>query len=242
MSLNALTQNKMESPSTSIVSVKNLKREYQQSSGSVYALNGVSLNVHSGDFLALMGPSGSGKTTLLNMMGALDRPTDGEIWVKGQALGSLNDRQRATFRRDQVGFIFQSYNLLPILTAYENAEFVLLARGIEEATRRTKVQELLAAVGLEGLEDRRPSELSGGQQQRVAIARAMAGEPAIILADEPTANLDSHTGSTLIELMRQLNEDRGVTFIFSTHDPQVMAAAKRVVQLVDGVVQSDEVR
>jgi len=225
-----------------IVKLTGLTRAYEQRSGRVFALRGVDLSIRAGEFTTLMGPSGSGKTTLLNMIGALDRPTEGEVIISGRSVCELSDHERAELRRDELGFIFQSYNLLPVLTAYENAEFVLLARGVPERERRAQVMELLRAVGLEGLEDRRPTELSGGQQQRVAIARAMAGAPALILADEPTANLDSQTGASLIELMGRLNEERGVTFLFSTHDPQVMEAARRVIRLVDGQVDQDEVK
>ena len=228
--------------SAPIVEVRGLERIYRQADRDVYALAGVDLEIHKGEFTALMGPSGSGKTTLLNCIGALDQATAGSVSVAGHALGKLDAAERAALRRDDIGFIFQSYNLLPVLTAYENAEFVLLVRGVPETERRAKVLELMRAVGLEGLEDRRPAELSGGQQQRVAIARAMAGEPALILADEPTANLDSKTSDDLIALMRRLNEERGVTFLFSTHDPLVLEAARRVVRLVDGRVDHIETR
>jgi putative ABC transport system ATP-binding protein len=202
-------------------------------------LRGVDLTIKRGEFTALMGPSGSGKSTLLNLIGALDAPSSGDVWVDGQSIGALSPSGRATLRREHIGFVFQAYNLLPILSAYENAEMVLLARGVPEEERRAQVMEVLEAVGLKGLEQRRPSELSGGQQQRVAVARAIAGSPALVLADEPTANLDSHTGAELIELMRRLNQERGVTFVFATHDPQVMEAARRVVRLVDGEVVED---
>lgn len=220
-----------------IVKIQGLKKLYAQ--GQVWALRGIDLEVKSGEFTAFMGPSGSGKTTLLNMIGALDRPSEGSIEINGRNLAEMNDTERAALRRNQVGFIFQSYNLLPVLTAYENAEFVLMVRGVPASQRKAKVMELLEAVGLGDLAHRRPNELSGGQQQRVAIARAMAGEPALILADEPTANLDSQTGAALIDLMRKLNQERGITFIFSTHDPQVITAAKRVIRLVDGQVHVD---
>ena len=234
-----MSSDKKNSDKKTIVEVRGLKRIYQQGENTVHALRGVSLAVKEGEFTAFMGPSGSGKTTLLNMIGALDRPTEGSIKVAGLALETLSDKERATLRRDQVGFIFQSYNLLPVLTAYENAEFVLLVRGVPEATRRAKVMDLLEAVGLAEMADRRPSELSGGQQQRVAIARAMAGEPKLILADEPTANLDSQTSASLIELMRKLNDERGISFLFSTHDPMIMEAARRVIRLVDGQIDHD---
>lgn len=220
-----------------IVKIKDLKKLYAQ--GQVWALRGIDLEVKSGEFTAFMGPSGSGKTTLLNMIGALDRPSEGSVEINGRNLAEMNDTERAALRRNQVGFIFQSYNLLPVLTAYENAEFVLMVRGVPASQRKAKVMELLEAVGLGDLAHRRPNELSGGQQQRVAIARAMAGEPALILADEPTANLDSQTGAALIDLMRKLNQERGITFIFSTHDPQVITAAKRVIRLVDGQIHVD---
>ena len=225
-----------------IVRVEGLTRTYQQGQTEVHALQGVNLAIKAGEFTALMGPSGSGKSTLLNLIGALDAPTSGALWLRGQNLAELSASERAALRRDHIGFVFQAYNLLPILSAYEYAEMVLIARGVPEVERRREVMEVLEAVGLKGLESRRPSELSGGQQQRVAVARAIAGSPTLILADEPTANLDSQTGAELIELMRSLNEERGVTFVFATHDPQVMRAACRVVRLVDGQVDSDEHR
>ena len=222
-----------------MVSAQNLSRVYTQKVGDVHALRDINLSIESGEFTALMGPSGSGKTTLLNTIGALDMPTAGDLFIKGQSIKSLSKKERALLRRDQVGFVFQAYNLLPILSAYENAEFVLLAQGVKASKRKAIVMETLEAMGLKGLENRRPTELSGGQQQRVAVARAIAGQPALILADEPTANLDSQTGSELIQLMKRLNEERGLTFIFATHDPQVMEAARRVIRLVDGRIVDD---
>ncbi len=224
------------------VSVRGLTREYKQGDHIVHALRGVDLDIESGEFTVLMGPSGSGKTTLLNLIGALDEPTAGSVTIDGNDLGGLKSGKRADLRLEQLGFVFQSYNLIPVLTAYENADFVLMLRGVPAAERKQRVMATLAAVGLEGLENRRPNELSGGQQQRVAVARAIAGEPALVLADEPTANLDSKTSGELIDLMKDLNEKQGVTFLFATHDPSVMAAAKRVIQLVDGQVESDETR
>ena len=224
---------------TPMINVHQVNRVYQQKGGDVYALNQVSLEIRSGEFTVLMGPSGSGKTTLLNLIGALDLPTNGEIYIQNQALTQLSHRERTQLRRDKIGFIFQAYNLLPVLSAYENAEFVLLAQGVEASKRKEEVYRLLDAVGLKGLENRRPAELSGGQQQRVAIARAIAGTPALILADEPTANLDSQTGQDLIRLMKRLNQERGLTFVFATHDPQVMEAAHRVIRLVDGQIVED---
>ena len=223
----------------SIASVHNITRDYTQGTYTVHALAGVDLSVESGEFVALMGPSGSGKTTLLNMIGGLDLPTSGRVEIEGKDLSSLSSGALSDLRMERLGFIFQSYNLIPVLSAYENAEFVLLLQGVGAAERKKRVMETLAAVGLQGMEHRRPNELSGGQQQRVAVARAIAGKPALVLADEPTANLDSQTGSDLIDLMASLNRDHGVTFIFSTHDPKVMDAARRVVQLVDGKVVED---
>jgi putative ABC transport system ATP-binding protein len=231
--------NDSSSRTSSIVSVRDLTRTYAQGALTVHALAGVDLDIGSGEFTALMGPSGSGKTTLLNQIGALDTPTSGTVNVDGNDLGSLNKTQLSKLRLDRIGFVFQSYNLIPVLSAYENAEFVLMMRGVSEAERREKVMATLKAVGLEGMENRRPAELSGGQQQRVAVARAIAGEPALVLADEPTANLDSKTGNELIDLMRKLNSDLGVTFVFATHDPKVMDAATRVVTMVDGLIAED---
>ncbi len=223
----------------SIVSVQGAVRHYEQSNHVVKALRGVNLNIESGEFSALMGPSGSGKTTLLNLIGGLDTPTAGAITVDGTALSSLAPDQRSDLRRDRIGFIFQAYNLIPVLTAQENTEFVLMLQGVDAATRAKKARETLAAVGLAGMEDRLPSELSGGQQQRVAVARAIATEPAIVLADEPTANLDSETKAELIALMRKLNQEQGITFLFSTHDDAILEAATRVIRLKDGMIEAD---
>jgi len=223
-----------------IVSVRQLTREYQQGTHLVHALRGVDLDIESGEFVALMGPSGSGKTTLLNIIGGLDRPTAGTVSVDGKAFEELDGAGLSDLRRDRLGFVFQAYNLIPVLSARENTEFVLQLRGISPEERRQRATETLAAVGLAGMEDRRPNELSGGQQQRVAVARAIVGQPALVLADEPTANLDSTTGNELIDLMASLNRDQGITFVFATHDPKVMQAAKRVVSLLDGQVAEDQ--
>jgi putative ABC transport system ATP-binding protein len=223
----------------SIVSVRGLTREYEQGTVKVHALRGVDLDIEPGEFTALMGPSGSGKTTLLNQVGALDRPTAGSVVVDGQDLTSLSAGQLSDLRLRRLGFIFQSYNLIPVLSAMENAEFVLVLRGVGKTERRKRVLDTLASVGLTGLEHRRPNQLSGGQQQRVAVARAIAGQPALVLADEPTANLDSKTAQELIELMARLNREQGATFVFATHDPQVMEAARRVIRLVDGRIAED---
>ena len=222
-----------------IVSVQGLTREYSQGEHIVHALRGVDLAVESGEFLALMGASGSGKTTLLNLIGGLDEPTAGSVQIEGTDIGGISSGERSDLRRDRIGFVFQAYNLVPVLTALENAEMVLLLRGVLAGERRAKVMKTLASVGLEGLENRFPNELSGGQQQRVAVARAIAGEPALVLADEPTANLDSKSGNELISLMSRLNEEQGITFVFATHDPKVMSAARRVVRMEDGEIIED---
>jgi putative ABC transport system ATP-binding protein len=222
-----------------IVTVRDLHRTYVQGTVTVHALAGVDLDIESGEFTVLMGPSGSGKSTLLNCIGALDTPSSGSVKVDGVELSSLSATALSDLRLHKLGFVFQSYNLVPVLSAYENAEFVLLLQGRPAAERRQIVMQTLADVGLTGMENRRPGELSGGQQQRVAVARAIAGRPALVLADEPTANLDSHTGASLIELMKHLNEAHGITFVFATHDPKVMEAAKRVVRLVDGKIAED---
>ena len=222
------------------IELSNVTKLYRQGELEVHALRGLSLRVEQGEFTTLCGPSGSGKTTALNLIGALDQPTSGTVILDGRELGPLSRRQLSHLRRDRIGFVFQAYNLIPVLTAYENAELVLTLQGVDVAERRRRVRELLAEVGLEGMEDRRPDELSGGQQQRVAIARAIASNPAVVLADEPTANVDSETADHLLDLMEGLNRDRGVTFLFSTHDPRVMERARRVVRIVDGCVATDE--
>jgi putative ABC transport system ATP-binding protein len=222
-----------------IVEACAVTKTYHQGSVEVPALRGLDLTLRRGEFAVLAGASGSGKTTLLNLIGALDLPTTGSLVVDGHDLARLGGRKLADLRLRRLGFVFQSFNLVPVLDAYENAEFVLLLQGAPRAERRRRVMELLRAVGLEGLERRRPSELSGGQQQRVAVARAIAAEPALVLADEPTANLDSRNGAELIRLMRQLNRERGVTFLFSSHDPKVIDHADRVIQLEDGRIVAD---
>jgi putative ABC transport system ATP-binding protein len=190
----------------------------------------------------LVGPSGSGKSTLLNMFGGLDTPTSGHVWVGGVEIGRLSKAALSRLRLESIGFVFQEFNLIPVLSAIENAEFVMLLQGVPSEERRTRAAALLTDLGLEGLEYRRPNELSGGQQQRVAVARALAAEPLILLPDEPTANLDSKAGAALMDLMRRLNETRGVTFVFSTHDPMVVERARRVIRLRDGRVEADERR
>ncbi len=225
-----------------IVTLRGLTRHYAQGALTVKALRGVDLDIEAGEFTALMGPSGSGKTTLLNLIGGLDEPSGGSVVVDGRDLATMSAAAVSRTRLERIGFVFQAYNLIPVLSAYENAEFVLMMQGVPPERRRARVMETLAAVGLAGMENRRPNELSGGQQQRVAVARAIAARPALVLADEPTANLDSTTGHDLVATMRKLNEDLGVTFVFATHDPKVRDAARRVVQLVDGAIVSDERR
>lgn len=224
-----------------IVQLKQVKRTYRQGQIEVPALKGIDLAVYPGEFTAICGPSGSGKTTALNLIGALDQPNSGEVLVDGIDISQLSRKERSQLRRDRVGFVFQAYNLIPVLTAFENAEAVLSLQG-RGAAKKDDVMRLLADVGLKGMEHRRPHEMSGGQQQRVAIARAIAAEPAVVLADEPTANVDSQTAETLLEIMGKLNRERGITFIFSTHDPRVMRHARRIVTLVDGQVAKDETK
>jgi putative ABC transport system ATP-binding protein len=228
--------------SSPIAELRDVTKVYRQGALEVHALRGLNLSIERAEFSAVCGPSGSGKTTALNIMGALDKPTSGEVLLEGTDLAKLSRRVLSHLRRDRIGFVFQAYNLMPVLTAFENAEIVLSLQGVVPEERRERVMGLLADVGLEGLEDRRPDELSGGQQQRVAIARAIAGNPAIVLADEPTANVDSENAEHLLDIMEALNRDRGVTFLFSTHDPRVMERARRVVRIVDGKVESDDRR
>jgi len=224
---------------STLVKATDITKDYGQDGVVTHALRGVSLSLQPGEFAAMVGPSGSGKSTLLNIIGGLDRPTSGTVEVDGQRLNDLGKSALGELRRDHIGFIFQSYNLLPVLTARENAEYVLRLQGVPAAERRRRVTEVLAEVGLAGMEDRFPRQLSGGQQQRVAIARAVAPEPALVLADEPTANVDSKTGQSLLDLMLRLNQDKGVTFLFSTHDPAVMQRARRLILLKDGEVAGD---
>ena len=224
------------------VRTTNLWKIYPQEPDPVEAVRDISIKIETGDFVAMAGPSGSGKTTMLNMIGGLTRPSQGQISIGDQEITEMSDKDLAQLRLERIGFVFQSYNLLPVLTALENAEFTLLLSGIPKDERRKRVLELFNKIGLSGLEDRKPGKLSGGQQQRVAVARAVVANPALILADEPTANLDSKASADLLDVMERLNQDHGTTFLFSTHDPRVMERSRRLITLVDGQIESDERR
>ena len=224
------------------IRAEGLSKVYRTGEVEVEALKGIDLQLEKGEFTAIAGPSGSGKSTLLNIMGGLDAPSSGRVLLAGRPISEMDGNELSDFRRDHIGFIFQSYNLIPVLTVRENIEYIMLLQGVPQGERQARVAAILTEVGLEGMERRKPVQLSGGQQQRVAVARAIVGKPALVLADEPTANLDSKTSGALIDLMKQLNEEHGVTFLFATHDPSVMAAAKRVIRLVDGRIEEDERR
>lgn len=225
-----------------IVECIDVRKTYRQGKVEVNALNGVNLSVEKGGFVALAGPSGSGKTTMLNIIGGLDLADSGQVTVDGKALAEMTQSELASLRLQKVGFVFQAYNLIPVLSALENVEYVMLLQGVPRVERRERAKAILDDVGLEGKYDRRPSELSGGQQQRVAVARAIVSNPSIVLADEPTANLDSKAGTGLLEMMRQMNERKRATFIFSTHDEMVMDYARRLVLIRDGLVAGDQIR
>lgn len=225
-----------------VIETHQLEKVYNQDKIPVHAINGVSLNVEAGEFTALVGPSGCGKTTLLNMIGGLDQPTSGNVTVDSQAIHEMKESELTDFRLKHIGFVFQSYNLVPVLTAKENVEFIMLLQDMNKRDRDQRVNELMSKMGLSETLDRKPAELSGGQQQRVAVARALASKPKVILADEPTANLDSKSTSDLLDIMAQMNEEEQVTFVFSTHDQRVIDKAKRVITLEDGKVVSDEKR
>lgn len=224
-----------------LLELKKVKKVYEQGKIKVPALRGIDLIVEEGEFTTVFGPSGSGKTTLLNMIGCLDTPTEGEIYLNGNKISNLSKKELAMTRRHNIGFIFQSYNLIPVLTTYENVEFAIRLIGrLPEKEMREKVLKMLEEVGLKGKENRRPGELSGGENQRVAIARALVKEPKIVLADEPTANLDSETAQDVIKNMVKMNQELGTTFIFSTHDPKIMEHARRYINLRDGMISSDK--
>ena len=225
---------------TLIAQLARVSRVYLQGNIEVKAVDSLDLNIQGGEFSVLCGPSGSGKTTILNMIGALDMPTSGTVYLEGRDLSKLGRGDLSMLRRDRVGFVFQAYNLVPVLTAFENAEFVLALQNVPPRERKERVMAVLEEVGMADYIDRRPDELSGGQQQRIAIARAVVSEPAIVLADEPTANVDTEAADTILDLMEQLNREKGVTFLFSTHDQRVMNRARRLISLRDGKLEADE--
>ncbi len=224
----------------SVVTLENVKKDYRLGKTTIHALRGVSFTVEKGDFLSVVGPSGCGKTTLLNIIGCIDRPTEGTVLLHDQNIAELGDDEEAEKRLNKMGFIFQSFNLIPVLSVFENIEFPLILKKAPKQQRRKRVEEIVEIVGLTEFSTHKPDELSGGQRQRVAIARALANDPEIIIADEPTANLDSETGGAILEEMVRLNREQNVTFVFSTHDPDIMQYAKRVVRLRDGAVDSIE--
>lgn len=223
-----------------VIVAENIKKTYSDNGLPVPAVRGINLTIEKGEFTAIVGPSGSGKTTFLNIISGLDIPTEGKVYLNGKLISEMSGKELSDFRRDNIGFIFQAYNLIPVLKVEENIEYIMLLQGISKKERHQRVLEILDQVGLKGYENRKPPQLSGGQQQRVAIARAMASRPLLILADEPTANLDSETGVALLNMMRELNEKTGMTFIFSTHDELVMEKAKRLITLKDGRIVKDE--
>lgn len=225
-----------------IISIQNLEKIYNPTKVAVHALRGVNLSVNEGEFAAIVGPSGSGKSTLLNLIGGLDNPTSGSVIIGGTDIAKLSANELIEFRLQHIGFVFQAYNLIPVLTSKENVEFIMLMQNRSKKEREERAISLLKAVGLEKEIDRRPVELSGGQQQRVAVARALASKPDFVLADEPTANLDSKSAENLLDIMERLNKEEGITFLFSTHDARVVKRARRVVTLEDGLIGSDESR
>jgi len=225
-----------------VISAGGISKVYSDNGLPVHALQGIDLVIERGEFTAIVGPSGSGKTTFLNIISGLDTCSEGEVWLDGKLLSSMTGRELSDFRRDSIGFIFQAYNLIPVLTVEENVEYVMLLQGVSKRERVRRVMNILEMIGLGDYQKRLPTQLSGGQQQRVAVARAMVSEPAIILADEPTANLDSATSSALLDMMHELNRKTGMTFVFSTHDENVMERARRLVTLKDGRIAGDKVR
>lgn len=227
-------------PVPGVIRTQGLSKTYRIGDIDVPAIRDVALTIAPGEFTAIVGPSGSGKTTLLNVISGLDAPSAGEVWLADTPLSSMGGRQLSDFRRDHVGFVFQAYNLIPVLTVEENIEYIMLLQNVPARERHERVMDVLAATGMTGFEDRFPSHLSGGQQQRVAVARAMVSRPALILADEPTANLDSATGAALLNVMHELNRNTGMTFVFSTHDRMVMERADRLITMKDGTIASDE--
>lgn len=225
-----------------VIVTEGVEKTYEDNGVAVHAVRGIDLTIRKGEFTAIVGPSGSGKTTFLNLISGLDTVTAGRVWLNGTLLSEMSGREASDFRRDHIGFIFQAYNLIPVLSVEENIEYIMLLQGVSKEERHKRVHAILKEVGLEEMIDRLPPKLSGGQQQRVAVARAMVSRPDMILADEPTANLDSKTGAGLLDMMRELNEKTGMTFLFSTHDEMIMERAKRLVILKDGKIDSDKLR
>ncbi|HOJ02861.1 MAG TPA: ABC transporter ATP-binding protein [Bacteroidota bacterium] len=222
-----------------VIRLQHVEKIYADNGVPVTALRDVSLSIAQGEFVVIAGPSGSGKTTLLNIMGALDKPTSGQVLLENEDVSTLTSAQVAAFRLEKLGFVFQAYNLIPVLTAMENVEFSMMLLGMDKATRRARALEVMRELGIEELAYKRPNEMSGGQQQRVAVARAIVNKPSIVLADEPTANLDTHTGAQLLDIMENMNRVHNLTFIFSSHDPQVIDRARRLILLRDGSVEKD---
>ena len=240
--LNSNLQKPLEPCDMEIIKTKNLSKLYKNNELEVLAVDGVSLSILQGEFTAIVGPSGSGKTTLLNMIGGLDAISEGSVEIAGTNINSMNENELIDFRLKNIGFVFQAYNLIPVLTAKENVEFIMLLQGISPEERKKRSEELLTQVGLKDKFNVRPNQLSGGQQQRVAVARALASRPRFILADEPTANLDSQSTSKLLDIMAEMNKKENITFLFSTHDQRVIDKARRIVTIEDGKIISDEVR
>lgn len=226
----------------SIIEIKNLRKTYNEKTVPVHAVNGIDLQIEEGEFTAIVGPSGCGKTTFLNMVGGLDVPTSGSVKIDGQDIAGLSSKQLIDFRLNHIGFVFQAYNLIPVLTAVENVAFIMELQGVSKAEREKRAKELLEQVGIGDKLNSRPNQLSGGQQQRVAVARALASKPKFILADEPTANLDSQSTGDLLDMMADLNQKLNITFLFATHDQRVMDRARRIVTLTDGKISSDELK
>ena len=225
-----------------MIKIERGKKSYHTDTIQTTALNDVSLYIKSGEFVSIMGPSGCGKSTLMNIIGLLDKPCEGDIYIDNQKIESYRDKSIAPIRNEKIGFVFQAYNLIPVLTAAENIEFIMLLQHRDKAERTARVKELMTKMGIGNEMNKMPSEISGGQQQRVAVARALASKPAFVLADEPTANLDSVATADLLDIMHQMNQEEGVTFIFSTHDQRVIDRAKRVITLVDGQITKDEIQ
>jgi putative ABC transport system ATP-binding protein len=223
-----------------ILTAKKLEKIYSENGVPVHALKGIDLEIKEGEYMVIAGPSGSGKTTLLNALGTLDMPTKGIVEISGEDVSKKNQKELSELRLKQFGFIFQAFNLIPVLTALENVEFPMMLRGIPQKDRHEKAGSILADLGIEELKNKRPNQMSGGQQQRVAVARSIVNDPIIVLADEPTANLDTKTGAMLLDMMEKMNEEKNITFVFSSHDKQIMERGKRIVFLRDGKIESDE--